>query len=115
MKLVLCRKCQDIFKLDFNLRRCKCEECWGKYLPDGLNAIYGGIYAVPLGMANGSLVDAVKEQPAMGLGKKFEAFVIPRQCDTMKRMEKPPSDEGKARSKEAEPSGSIIWFEAEPE
>ena len=83
MKLVACKECQDVFKLDYEKRRCKCGKTWGKYKEDGLNAVYGGWPAVPLGFANESLREAVLAQPTEGLGRRFEAFVIPKFCSTM--------------------------------
>ena len=84
MKLILCKKCSDVFKLDREWRDCKCGECSGKYLND-LDAIYSGEYAVPIGFANSTLVDAIKNQPMRGMGKEFTAFVIPTICPTMKK------------------------------
>lgn len=85
MKLIFCPICHDIVKLTMKVRRsCLCETSWGHYEEDGLNAIYGG-QAVPLGFANSSFVNAVNNQPPLGLGKTFEAFVIPVECDTFKK------------------------------
>jgi hypothetical protein len=84
MKLIICRKCQDIFKLDYKPRTCKCGQSKGKYLQDGINAQYSGP-AVPIGFANSSLANAVNNQPEDGMGKEFIAFVIPKHCETMKR------------------------------
>ena len=84
MKLILCRECEDVFKLDYKLRSCKCGQCKGKYLKDGINATYQGP-AVPIGFANSSLVKAVNNQPERGMGKEFIAFVIPKQCPTFSR------------------------------
>lgn len=85
MKLIYCKKCHDVFKLDHELRYCKCYSCWGLYLDDGLNAVYKGRCAVPLGFANSTLVEAVHNQPKEGMGEEFTAFVIPKKCPTMKR------------------------------
>jgi hypothetical protein len=87
MKLVACRDCQDIFKLSYEQRSCKCGNTWGYYKEDGLHAVYGGASAVPLGIANESLRAAVIAQPLYGWGKRFEAFVIPKNCETMVREE----------------------------
>jgi hypothetical protein len=79
MKLIYCRVCQDVFKLiDTEVRFCACRSCWGKYLPDKLNAEYYGEFAVPLGFANSSLREALDNQPLQGDGKVFTAFVIPQ-------------------------------------
>ena len=58
MKLLPCKSCQDVFKLDFVLRTCKCGLVGGKYL-DAINAEYFGTGAVPLRFVNSSLVDAI--------------------------------------------------------
>jgi hypothetical protein len=82
VKLILCPSCHDVVKLLTKARTCDCGASWGKYT-DNLNAVYGGD-AIPLGFANGSLVKAIKDQPNEGNGKEFLAFVIPKNCDTMK-------------------------------
>jgi len=86
MKLLLCRKCQDVFKLQYDLRKCNCGETWGRYSKDGLHAQYFGENAIPLGFGNDSLAFAVRNQPAVGMGLDFLAFVIPKQCSTMKKV-----------------------------
>jgi hypothetical protein len=93
MKLIFCPKCQDVRKLGYNMVTCTCGESWGKYYEDGLNAVIGG-EAVAIGFSNIDFLHALKSQPKTGTkGKKFEAFVIPRYCDTIDRdcpkMEKP--------------------------
>jgi len=81
MKLILCRNCGDVFKLDYKVRACKCGACKGQYLPDGLHAEYTD--GIPLGFANDSLMESLQRQPRVGWGEPFQAFVIPRHCDTM--------------------------------
>jgi len=85
MKLILCRKCQDVFKLQYDRRECNCGEAWGKYEDDGYHARYGGQSAVPIGFGNGSLATAVKNQPLEGRGLRFDAFVISKECPTMRK------------------------------
>lgn len=42
MKLIYCRKCQDVVRLFPEvLRQCKCGACWGRYLDDR-RAEFGG-------------------------------------------------------------------------
>ncbi len=85
MKLIFCPICHDIVRLTTQKdRSCFCDSSWGNYEADGLNATYGGA-AVPLGFDNSSFVNAVKNQPSIGLGKTFEAFVIPAKCNTFKK------------------------------
>lgn len=90
MKLLFCEKCQDIFKLQtFETRTCVCGNASGKYLDD-LNAVYLGSAAVPLVLANNSLAGALLCRPEEGKGFPFDAFVIPKTCDTFKKVEKIP-------------------------
>ena len=87
MKLLLCTKCSDVFSLKVKkVRTCSCGEIAGEYT-DNYNARYWGAYAIPIGFANSSLVDTIKEQSALGnrpdlLGRRFEAFIIPDDCDS---------------------------------
>ena len=81
MKLLMCKNCGDIFNLDYQEKYCKCKGVKGKYL-DNLNAEYPGSDAVPLGFANNSISVAINNQPLNGMGYNFNAFVIPKKCDT---------------------------------
>lgn len=80
MKLILCKVCHDVVKGAYKARDCACGASGLQYI-DELNAIYWG-KAVPLGFNNSSLVKAIGKQPKSGQGKVFEAFVIPKKCDT---------------------------------
>ena len=89
MKLILCRSCQDVFKLSSTeIRFCACGKCSGLYLDDNLNARYYGEDAIPIGFANSSLASAIKSRPEDGQGFIFTAFVIPKKCDTFKLSRK---------------------------
>lgn len=83
MKLILCKKCQDVVRLvQSEERACSCGTCSGRYTNE-LDAWYkGGVFVVPLGFDNWSLSTAVHEQPENGMGKIFRAFVIPKECKT---------------------------------
>ncbi len=89
MKLIFCIKCQDVIKMQSLMyRTCDCGASWGKCALDGINVEYGG-KAIPLGFSNISFAKAIKKQPetdAAG-GEPFTAFVIPKVCDTCKRVE----------------------------
>lgn len=88
MKLLLCKNCQDVIRLvQEETRTCRCGKVSGKYLDD-LNAVYSGKEAVPLGFANSSLVEALRNQPEEGWGKEFTAFVIPKKCYTFEKVKK---------------------------
>ena len=71
MKLLLCRKCGDLFKLDNVLRSCKCGRVEGNYLPDGDRAVHNG-KGVVLGIANGDLASLVA-----GVDCRVEVFLYP--------------------------------------
>ena len=86
MKLLYCRKCHHVFSLSEWDSVCLCGATKGRYHLNGLNAVYSGDYAVPLGFANTSLLDAIRNQPqGPGPGKRFEAFVVPVECETFRR------------------------------
>lgn len=80
MKLLFCPKCADIIALRRELRTCHCGEASGRYI-DNLNAEISG--GVPLGIDNRSFLYAVATRPETGLGSRFDAFVIPIQCDSV--------------------------------
>jgi len=84
MKLLMYKNCGDVFNLDYEEKYCKCKGVVGKYL-DNLNAEYHGDDAIPLGFANNSISVAIKSQPLNGMGYNFNAFVIPKECDTFVR------------------------------
>ena len=85
MKLLYCKRCHDIFRLFFARQDCGCGAVSGAYL-DNERVEYSGP-AVPLGIANSSFGAAVESQPASGDGKVFDAFVIPKQCDTFVKVD----------------------------
>ena len=66
------------------IRTCRCGESSGQYT-DRLNAWYSG-ESIPIGFANRSIELALQNQPESGQGERFEAFVIPKQCDTFKHI-----------------------------
>lgn len=81
MKLLFCPHCQDVLKLRFERRTCECGKSWGHYENDE-DARIGGA-AIPLGIGNRSLVDALEARPASGQGRPFLAFVIPVACPSV--------------------------------
>ena len=82
MKLILCRKCQDVFKVVLHEERtCICGSCSAMHT-DRLNAWYKGEYAVPIGFNNKTLLNAVINQPNTGWGEDFIAFTISKDCST---------------------------------
>ena len=96
MKLILCLKCQDVYKLERNkLRQCSCQLTWGYYLSDGLNAeVSDNESTSVLGFHNGTLSEAVFLQRRTGdrpdgMGHRFTAFIIPDCAPTVKRVKEP--------------------------
>lgn len=86
MKLILCTSCQDVVKLTRGGRYCDCGRSWGRYLDDDVNAEISGD-AVPIGFANSQLQFALTHRPESGMGRTFDAFVIPMQCDTVRKID----------------------------
>lgn len=74
---MFCWKCKDVVKLDRRHRTCKCGFIYGKYKRDGVNAVINE-HAIPLGIYNPSIKEAIEDRSEDGLGSRFEAFVIPK-------------------------------------
>ncbi len=92
MKLLFCRRCHDVFKLARETRCCSCglTKGWYRTYEDEslmLDAEYSGEYAVPIGFSNKSLTEALRNIPKSGQGFRFEAFVIPKECDTFRSVD----------------------------
>jgi hypothetical protein len=101
MKLILCARCNQVFNLSRSYRECDGGHGGGQYI-DNLNARVWGpkerIYV--LGFANGSLVDALRDQqqlgdqtpvymPGYGItspGREFTAFIIPDSAGSVERV-----------------------------
>ena len=82
MKLIYCPICNDVRKLRLGVQTlCICEQSGGEYVDD-LNAVLRG-KAIPIGLNNSELAEALKKQPEEGLGYVFGAFVIPKNCPTV--------------------------------
>ena len=87
MKLIFCKKCQDIVRLRTEEERsCFCGSTSGAY-DNELDAWYKGESAIPLGIANSTLSSALYHQPENGMGEEFTAFVIAKECETFKKRE----------------------------
>lgn len=100
MKLLICIKCNDVFKLRHDYKECSCGACGGQYIDDVNVKVWGtkDRYFV-LGFANFSLVTALHEQIAEGdsdelmfyagkmtpIGRDFTAFVVPDAADSVER------------------------------
>jgi hypothetical protein len=117
MKLIFCPKCQDIVRLIQTLRKCECGLSWGN-CTDELNATIGG-YAIPLGLDNSEFKQALQNRPKVGLGSRFDAWVIPHSCGTVAKApnvlvlnNKVPKNKTELRTFKAELWGQIIIFVA---
>ena len=86
MKLIFCTECTSIVSLQREITFCSCKQSCGYYLENGLDAYYAG-NAIPLGINNTSFLKAVRNQPKNGLGKTFQAFVIPKDCSSFQRKD----------------------------
>ena len=86
MKLIFCRECEDVIRLNFDKRTCLCGKSGGRYLDNIQAEIHGP--CVALGFGNGPFVRAVREalraDPG-SMGIFFKAFVIPEGCETITR------------------------------
>lgn len=98
MKLILCTKCQDVFRLSLTERRCACGASAGQYEADDWHAWFRGRHAVPLGILNRTLTGAVVAQKLLGPiepGESdakypdlaFAAFVFPEGHERFERLE----------------------------
>lgn len=84
MKLLFCPDCQDVFKLQKTVKSCQCGRCSGRYI-NNLEAVYND--GIPLGFDNTTLGMAIANQPVAGWGKKFDAFVIPKNVPTLTKTD----------------------------
>jgi len=82
MKLLYCPHCQEIRSLSQVPKQCGCKMSGGMYLDSVRVEVWGD--AIPLGIANASFLDALQHRPKNGLGKEFIAFVIPKECSTVR-------------------------------
>ena len=84
MKLLYCPTCHDIYNIKHEPKTCLCGATSGMYRSDGLTVDVGG-NPVVLGIHNTSFVAAIRNIPLEGMGKEFTAFVVPKNCDRVKK------------------------------
>lgn len=91
MKLIYCLECKAIINLRQEEKKCVCGKSGGQYV-DNINAeIYGP--CVPLGFANDSFSRAYQIQKEKnkkgggGWGSIFEAFWIPENTKSIRRID----------------------------
>jgi len=91
MKLILCVKCSDVFKLsDEKYKTCDCGMSGGEYV-NTIDAEVSGPCIV-LGFSNHSLLQAIRLQTSNGdrmdkQGREFDAFIIPECAPSVKRLD----------------------------
>ena len=94
MKLIICSECYDCIKLSTKeTRHCECGKAGGRYLEDGWHAEYWGDTAITIGFDNNSLASAIRadrdrHKSYEGLGALFQAFIIPKNCNTFIKIAK---------------------------
>jgi len=76
----------DVLALHRAWRFCICGKSGGAFI-DELNAEVMG-EAISLGFAMTSFIRAINSRPDKGWGKEFEAFVVPRTCNTIRRIKR---------------------------
>lgn len=92
MKLLFCRKCEDIRRVTKEITICRCGRSSAQY-EDDLNAWYFGP-AKLIGFANMSFIrafyaDELNDPPKQpgDNGEKFDAFFIPRVAPSVRKIE----------------------------
>lgn len=65
MKLLICTRCQDVFKLNYHLKSCDCGHTKGRYESDGSTAVVNG-NGISLALGNGDVARAIYSLPTMG-------------------------------------------------
>lgn len=60
MKLLLCPRCSDVRKLDYEVTTCKCGYVRARYESDGWHATHNG-NGYLIGMDNRSVSDAIRD------------------------------------------------------
>jgi len=86
LKLVLCSKCQDIFKLERETRKCKCGRCYGKYEEDGLHAIVSKD-CICIGIDNNSIVEGLRKYYSKkdeNLGPEITTWIFTKKAKNIK-------------------------------
>lgn len=58
MKILVCDQCFDLFKLDYEIRSCKCGRTRGRYNEDGHTAVVNG-KGYSFGLGNGSVINGI--------------------------------------------------------
>jgi len=84
MKLLYCKNCGDVFNLTRFKKTCSCQQSAG-YYTDNLNAVKSG-NCIALGFSNSTFIQAIQDEPENEPSLPFTAFVIPKNCKTIKPL-----------------------------
>lgn len=76
MKLIFCDMCWDVFKLDYDLRSCKCGNCKGMYDDNGATAVTNG-KGCSIAISNGSLQNALMGEAQYEYKSTHHGYDIP--------------------------------------
>lgn len=76
MKLLFCKDCSDVVKLQLFDRSCACGNSSGRYNADGDTCTVSGVSAVVIAIGNRSLFLGVLMQPETGEGPNLKAWVF---------------------------------------
>lgn len=87
MKLLFCRDCADVVKLQYEIRRCKCGQARGRYLEDGWHAEVWGDRTDVIGLHNRDVLAACGLNATAGPngGPKIEAWMMSRDYERVRR------------------------------
>lgn len=115
MKLIFCSACSDLLRLFEERRTCRCGQAWGHYLWDGLHADIGGT-AIPVGVDNAQLANALRRRPTVAPGTRFAAFVIPKVSETVRHADgettrRPREKRASPPNTYLHPKGSVVGLD----
>ncbi len=86
MKLIYCKKCRDVRKLDYAVTVCKCGASKGWRERDGLRVTLQG-EAVPLGFHEPAFTSAIRDYPEAVLAGNFPAYVVSKDCPDVTKLD----------------------------
>lgn len=76
MKLLICSRCSDVFKLDYDLRQCQCGHVKGRYDANGSTAVTNG-NGTQLALGNGDVQRAIYGMSGMDPATPREGYYAP--------------------------------------
>jgi len=85
MKLIYCTHCKSVINLNKRRKICPCKRSSGKMLDDLICEISG--FAIVLQFGSTRFKEAIENQAEKGLGRNFDAYVLPRNTPSVKKKE----------------------------